>query len=185
MSSMVQATTVAIQPEPTNHNSLSNQNAMSAIYAQSPCFDGSYSPEQVRAEGNKYLLGKDGGADDWATATSHWGFSAETTQVYSQNGAPSYADVDTGAGGAPSTAFTPNLVSPGPGSLNAADMAELPAEYHPTEKEQWGNGPGISAMSPSVSADRIQDAITIGGTVGGNSGTVAAGTRSWSDNGAG
>jgi hypothetical protein len=36
--------------------------------------------------------------------------------------APDFEDVETGGGGLPSTPFTPNLTSPGPGSFNAADQ---------------------------------------------------------------
>lgn len=37
---------------------------------------------------------------------------------------PNAADVPTGPGGLPWTAYVPNVISPGPGSVNPADMAD-------------------------------------------------------------
>lgn len=178
MSSMIHPKTVPMQPESTVHNSLSNQNAMASIFPKSPRLDG-YADEDANAAGNTYLLGKNGQDPDWAKALGVWGFSQSTTLNYQVNGAPLYSDVSTGGGGAPSTPFTPNLVSPGPGSMNPADMAELPADFHPTENVQWGNGPGVSQMSPSISAEKIQSGVVIGQPIGGNVDTVGAGSRSW------
>lgn len=184
MSSMIHPKTVPMQPAPTVHNSLSNQAAMESIFPKMPRKDG-YGNEEVNEAGNQYLLGKNNIDPDWDKAVTYWGFKPETSLNYAANGAPAYSDVETGGGGLPSTPFTPNLVSPGPGSMNPSDMAPLPSDYHPTENVQWGNGPGVSSMSPSVSAENIQSGVVIGQPIGGNVATVGAGSRSWPDTTAG
>ena len=70
------------------------------------------------------------------------------------------AEVETGGGGLPASAFVPNPASPGPGSINAADMPEPPEGFGQTPANTWGSGVG-SQLSPKQSSERIS-AHTLG-----------------------
>jgi len=73
------------------------------------------------------------------------------------NEAPDLAEVKTGGGGLPSTPYTPNLASPGPGSINAADMpvyeGTFPGNTAQTSAE-FGVGLG-GVVSPSKTSKEI------------------------------
>ena len=58
------------------------------------------------------------------------------------------ADVPVGSAGLPWTAYSPNIVSPGPGSINPADMANPP----PGSPRQSGAG---SQNLPGVTTSQI------------------------------
>lgn len=185
-SSMIHPTTRRLDGPKTNHNSRSNQAAMDSIYGNGPAVNG-YTTEEVQKLGNQLLLGKGVTGDqstDWKQALMVWGFSPETTLDYVQNGAPAYEDVATGGGGLPASAWVPNPMSPGDPELSPANQAPAPEGYGSADKMKvnWGNGPGVVNMSPSVSSKKIKEGLTLGqnyGIVNGN------GTRSWPDNTAG
>jgi hypothetical protein len=64
--------------------------------------------------------------------------------------APVIADVDV-AGKNLASPYVPNPSSPGPGSLNAADIPAPPAGFGQTPGDQWGTGVG-SQLSPNQSS---------------------------------
>ena len=68
--------------------------------------------------------------------------------------APDFADVETGAGGLPSTPFTPNLTSPGPGSMNASDMPAYEGTFPGETTSDFGVGLG-GTVSPSKTSKEI------------------------------
>jgi len=74
--------------------------------------------------------------------------------------APNIADVEWGAGGLPGSPWTPNPVSPGPGSINASDQGEPPEGWGQNPPSQWGTGVG-SQLQPSESSTQQS-----GGTLG-------------------
>ncbi len=76
------------------------------------------------------------------------------------DGAPNYADVETGAGGLPGSPWVPNPVSPGPGSLNPADQVDPPDGWGMTPGDGWGQGVG-SQLEPAASS-AAQSAGTLG-----------------------
>lgn len=78
---------------------------------------------------------------------------------YGANGAPAYDDVETGDGGLPDTAWTPNPVSPGPGSANPSDISGTPPVL-PTPSDTPGVGVG-SQLSPADSS-AAQSGATLG-----------------------
>ena len=86
-----------------------------------------------------------------------------------QNPTPNLEDVQTGGGGLPSSPYTPNLTSPGPGSINAADMpeyaGELPGEEYINE---FGSGMG-GLVSPSQTSAEISKQGTLGTYISGRS----------------
>ncbi len=182
-SSMIHSTTRPLRPDPSTHNSEANQEALDSIFAKGPSLNG-YDNAAVQEKGRQLLLGKEVTGDqdtDWKAALNHWGYRSTTTLDYAANGAPDYADVETGGGGLPASAWVPNPVSPGEG-MNPADQAAAPEGYGTIPNPQWGNGPGVVNMAPSHSSTRIKEGVTIGGSNGIQDG---AGTRSWPNGDAG
>lgn len=78
-------------------------------------------------------------------------------------GAPSYADVETGPGGLPASAWVPNPMSPGEGSVNPADLGTAPAGYGtvPTNGAHAGSSTPVTAeeRDPAVSSAYISGII--------------------------
>ena len=84
-------------------------------------------------------------------------------------GAPNLEEVETGPGGLPSTPYTPNLSSPGPGSLNAADQIEYTGNLpDPTYRNNFGTGNG-GLVSPSQTSKEISKQGTLGTYISGRS----------------
>lgn len=67
--------------------------------------------------------------------------------------APDLNEVQTGAGGLPASPYVPNPVSPGPGSINAADQAEAPAGFGENPSNVPGSGVG-SQLQPKTSSEQ-------------------------------
>jgi hypothetical protein len=74
--------------------------------------------------------------------------------------APNLVDVATGGGGLPSTPFTPNPTSPGPGVVTADAIPEYTGDTQvdddgiPTTKPEYGSGLG-GTTSPSTTSSEI------------------------------
>lgn len=84
-------------------------------------------------------------------------------------GAPNLEDVQTGGGGLPSTPYTPNLTSPGPGSFNAADQPVYAGDIPDKDlKNQWGVGLG-GTTSPSDTSKRLSEQNTLSSYISGRS----------------
>ena len=66
-------------------------------------------------------------------------------------------DVKTGAGGLPATQWTPNPVSPGPGSDNPTAMGEAPEAYVARSPSGGAYGNGGSKTSPGSTSVKIAD----------------------------
>jgi hypothetical protein len=86
-----------------------------------------------------------------------------------QNPLPDLEDVETGGGGLPSTPYTPNLTSPGPGSLNAANQPAYEGEFK--DKNNVSNfGSGLNSLtSPSETSQKISDQSKLGQYIMGRS----------------
>lgn len=188
-SSMIHPTTRPLVSPKTNHNSRSDQASMDAIFKSGPAVNG-YETPQVQELGNQLLLGKGVTGDqdtDWKAALNIWGFDSSTTLDYAVNGAPDYGEVSDNVrgkgGGLPATAFVPNPMSPGEG-IKPGSQGPAPEGYGEKDsmKDNWGNGPGVVNMSPSVSAAKIKEGLTLGQTYGIQDG---AGSRSWPNGDAG
>ena len=79
-----------------------------------------------------------------------------------QNQVPNLLDVETGGGGLPSTPYTPNLTSPGPGSVNAANQPEYEGSFKdPNNISNFGSGLG-GLVSPSDTSQKIVNQSTLG-----------------------
>jgi len=140
--------------------SRSQQNLNSA-YPDSPLYDGSYLPEIVEKMSEAVLNGEGDGPDVQGGIVNDGGHFFGTVDL-NYSDAPVLADVETGGGGLPSTPYTPNLVSPGPGSVSAGDQDAYDGTVKATG--QWGSGlPGTtspSSTSTEISKQTIGDLIS-------------------------
>ena len=85
-----------------------------------------------------------------------------------QNPVPDLNDVETGGGGKPASPFIPNLTSPGPGSISAADQPEFDGELpDPASNVEFGSGLG-GLVSPIETSTRISGQ-TLGNYISGRS----------------
>lgn len=86
-----------------------------------------------------------------------------------QNPLPNLEDVEVGGGGLPSTPYTPNLTSPGPGSLNAGNQPAYEGTFK--DKENVSNfGSGMNGLtSPSQTSQKIAEQTTLGQYIMGRS----------------
>lgn len=83
--------------------------------------------------------------------------------------APDLNDVESGGGGLPSSPFTPNLTSPGPGSLNAADQLEYNGELPDQDSNvEFGSGMG-GLISPSQTSAELSKQGILGTYISGRS----------------
>ena len=74
-----------------------------------------------------------------------------------QNPVPDLSDVETGGGGKPASPFIPNLTSPGPGSVSAADQPEYTGTLpDPATNVEFGSGLG-GLVSPATTSPRISE----------------------------
>ena len=81
---------------------------------------------------------------------------------------PNLNNVESGGGGLPSSPYTPNLASPGPGSLSAADQPEFNGNIpDPENNIEFGSGLG-GLVSPDVTSQKIAN-TKIGDYISGRS----------------
>jgi len=86
-----------------------------------------------------------------------------------QNPVPNLEDVQTGGGGLPASPYVPNLTSPGPGSINPADMPEYAGELPDQAfNVEFGSGKG-GLVSPSETSTEISKQGTLGTYISGRS----------------
>ena len=72
-----------------------------------------------------------------------------------KNGAPELQEVETGGGGLPSTPFSPNVTSPGPGNFRATDQPEFTGDVKNIESiNNFGTGLG-GLVSPKETSQNI------------------------------
>jgi hypothetical protein len=119
-------------------------NDLRNIYTKSPIYNDEVSNDGLREEYQEIVMDaviNDGG---------HTFGTFDTAYV----DAPVLAEVKTGGGGLPASAFVPNPVSPGPGSMNANDQADPPDGYGETPNGQFGSGVG-SELGPKSSSEKI------------------------------
>ena len=119
-------------------------NTIKSIYQQSPMYAGEMSPEDVKQQYQDEVL----------NATINDNGHTFGTFDTSYTDAPQMADVETGGGGLPATAYLPNPSSPGEGSVNATEQPEAPDGYGDQTPNQWGAGVG-SQLSPADSSKKI------------------------------
>jgi len=73
---------------------------------------------------------------------------------------PALGEAETGAGGWPASAWVPNPVSPGPGSINPADQGEPPADFGTVPNDT--PGVGVGSQLGVVDSSAQQATATLG-----------------------
>jgi hypothetical protein len=119
-------------------------NQLASAYGASLIYSGEIDPDTIQAQFQSEVLDaiiNDGGHTFGEFDTS-----------YSE--APNVNDVETGGAGLPGSPYVPNVSSPGPGSLNAADQPEPPEGFGETPSDTWGTGVG-SQLTPKNSSEKI------------------------------
>ena len=125
-------------------------NDLKLQYSSSPIYSGDLTPESIRKQYQDEVL--DGVTND----------GGHTFGEFNKNyaDAPDYADVPTGGGGAPASAFVPNPSSPGEGSVNPSDQPEAPAGFGSTPSDTPFAGVG-SQLSPKAASAKVAK-LTLG-----------------------
>ena len=148
---MPQHTQTLVETVPTEAAQGSSATArVQACFPASPIYSGEMTDDSIKEQYEQLVLAgevNDGG---------------HTFGVFNRNyvDAPNINDVEFGGGGLPGSPYAPNPVSPGPGSMNAADQPEPPEGWAQSPPSQWGTGVG-SQLQPSESS-----AQQSGGTLG-------------------
>ena len=118
-------------------------NDLKTAYRASPIHKGEMTDEIVRAHYQEIVM------DNIINDEGHTFGTYDT----SYSGSPDLNDVETGGGGLPASPYVPNVTSPGPGSLNPADMPAPPEGFGQRPSDTWGSGVG-SQESPKRSSER-------------------------------
>jgi len=146
-----------------------NQTNLNASFSGSPLYNGEYSESAVLNIGISAFNGA-GGAGDAVSGVDKGivndaGHTFGTFDLNYSN-SPELGDVETGGGGLPSSPYTPNTTSPGPGSVFANDQDAFTGEL-PEAGVEFGSGLGGLA-SPTLTTKGISSQ-TLGSYISGRS----------------
>jgi hypothetical protein len=146
-----------------------NDSNLQSIFAGSPLYN-EYSEEAVLNAGISALSGDGGPGDSIPNIGVAAGVVTDDGIFGSVNlnfvGAPNPADVATGGGGLPASAYVPNLNSAKVGSISPADQDEYIGAL-PSPNNEYGRGPGTS-LTPAASS-RVISTQKIGSLIRGSS----------------
>ena len=131
---------------------------LQSIFSASPIFNGDLSDQERKEAYQKLAL-------DGVVIGGH-GLNSYDRDF---TGAPDLENVETGGGGLPASPFSPNVTSPGPGSINAADQPEYTGELKDMQNNvEFGSGLG-GTVSPAQTAKRISEQGVLGSYISGKS----------------
>jgi len=117
---------------------------MQTLFPASPLYN-EYKDEAIEALGLQKLFKEDVTNDYFGTVSRN----------YSENNPPAYEDVETGGGGLPASAHSPNPASPLEGVNRPDTIPEAPAGYGSIESaDNWGTGAGAK-LDPASSSQQI------------------------------
>jgi hypothetical protein len=143
-----------------------NDSNLQSIFAASPLYN-EYTEEAVLNAGIAALNG-DGGPGDSIPNIGVSGGVVRDDGIYGSVNlnfvdSPNPADVATGGGGLPASAYVPNLNSAKPGSIAPADQDEFLGTL-PDRNNEYGTGPGTlltpTASARAISSQKIGSLIT-------------------------
>ena len=149
-----------VQPAaaPTKPRGARNDNNIRSAFPNSPVFLGELSDEERRKAYQQLAL-------DGVVVNGH-GINSYDRDF---SDAPDLSQVETGGGGLPASPFVPNLTSPGPGSVSAADQLEYNGELpDPEFKNTFGSGKG-GLISPAETSVELSKQGTLGTYISGRS----------------
>lgn len=162
-----------VQPTPPGNKAKGarNQSNLQSMFPSSPIYSGLISDEERKKAYQGLSL--DGNVNDAADSagTSVPGGPGHGVNTHDRDylDAPDLSQVETGGGGLPSTPYTPNLTSPGPGSLNAADQPEFNGTLpDPENRSNFGSGLG-GLVRPSETSKEISQQSTLQTYISGKS----------------
>lgn len=149
-----------------------NESNLQGMFPGSPIYAGNMSDEERKK--SYQLLSLDGDVNDSAEVAGTvvqggpgHGFNSHDRDF---TDAPDMSQVVTGGGGLPSSPYTPNLTSPGPGSLNAADQPAFNGTLPDGEnRSNFGSGLGGTALPSETSNEISSQNIHIGTYISGRS----------------
>jgi hypothetical protein len=145
----------------------SNSSNLRSIFAGSPIYKGEVTDDE-RLEFYQNLLNLDNVDSDPINRSGDYYGTPNYSMNWDENGMPVMADVETGGAGLPSSPYTPNPSSPGPGSTSALDQPEFTGDLKdPTTINNFGSGLG-GLTEPRITAKNI-GAQKIGDYVSGRS----------------
>lgn len=121
-----------------------NYAALKSMFQRAPYFN-DYTKEAVKDLAQELML--DGEVND----------AGHTFGTFNRDyvDAPNYADVETGGGGLPASAWVPNPASPTDGTVNPGSVPEAPDGYGQTPADSWGSGSSVIDRSPHNSSAAI------------------------------
>lgn len=131
-----------------------NQSNLQAMFPNSPIYNGDMSDAERKKSFQGLAL--DGNVNDSVEVA---GVQVPGGQGHGVNSyerdfadAPDMNNVATGGGGLPASPYVPNLASPGPGSVNAADQPVYTGELpDPENRSNFGTGLGGLAQPAETS----------------------------------
>lgn len=135
---------------------------LQSMFPGSPIFAGKMSDEERKKSYQSLSLdGNVNDAVDVAGSTVAGG-PGNGVNSYSPDfsDAPDLSQVETGGAGKPASPFMPNLTSPGPGSINAADQPEFNGTLPDgVNRSNFGSGLGGTASPSDTSSEMSQQTI--------------------------
>jgi hypothetical protein len=145
----------------------SNTSNLKKLFAGSPIYKGEITDEERLEFYQAFLDLSNVDSDPLHKSGDYYG-NPNYSMNYIENGMPIMDDVATGGGGLPSTPYTPNASSPGPGSTSALDQPEFTGDVKDKVTiNNFGTGLG-GTVEPTVTAKNIA-AQKIGDYVSGRS----------------
>ena len=164
-------TIVQPPPPPNKAKGARKQSNLQSMFPSSPIYLGNMTDEERKKSYQGLSL--DGNVND---ASDSAGVSVPGGPGHGVNShdrdysnAPDLSQVETGGGGLPASPYMPNLTSPGPGSLNAADQPEFNGELpDPSNRSNFGTGLG-GLVSPSETAKSVSEQSTLEAYISGKS----------------
>tara|TARA_B100000900_G_C20593934_1_gene722632 strand:+ start:1053 stop:1589 length:537 start_codon:yes stop_codon:yes gene_type:complete len=162
-----------VQPAaaPNKAKGARNQSNLQSMFASSPIYLGDMSDEERKKSYQALCL--DGDVNDSVEVAGVVvpGGQGNGVNAYSRDfgEAPDISQVETGGGGLPASPYMPNITSPGPGSLNAANQPEFNGTLPDgSNRSNFGSGLGGLAQ-PAETAKSISEQTILGAYISGKS----------------
>ena len=136
-----------------------NQSNLQSMFPNSPIFSGDVTDEERKKSYQGLALDGDVNDSVEVAGVPVPGGQGHGVNSYSRDfsDAPDISQVETGGGGLPASPYMPNLTSPGPGSVSAADQPEYTGDIPDGEnRSNFGSGLGGTAL-PSETSKSISD----------------------------
>lgn len=153
-----------VQPAapPNKSKGARRQSNLQSMFPTSPIYQGDITDEERKRA--YQALSLDGNVNDSAdsagiTVPGGPGHGVNTHER-DYGGAPDLSLVETGGGGLPASPYMPNLTSPGPGSISAADQPEFNGTLpDPENRSNFGSGLGGLAAPTETSKSIAEQTI--------------------------